>query len=116
LFDGEESKETPSVDCGAGPHTKDNGPPEEARIAYRREAEADRRRDTAKGIQHRSVARFAGLVLRSLVRVKATQGVDRTSTGRVCFDARVKSSGPFCKRSGVCRADAVARLVGIEVA
>jgi len=50
LFDGEESKETPSVDCGAAPHTKDNGPPEEARIAYRREAEAHRRRNPAKGI------------------------------------------------------------------
>ena len=50
FFDGEESKETPSVDCGAGPHTKDNGPPEEARIAYRREAEAHRRRNPAKGI------------------------------------------------------------------
>jgi hypothetical protein len=50
LFDGKEGKKTPSVDCGAGPHTKDNGPPEEARIAYRREAEAHRRRNPAKGI------------------------------------------------------------------
>jgi len=50
LFDGEESKETPCVDCGAASHTKDNGAPEEARIAYRREAEAHRRRNPAKGI------------------------------------------------------------------
>ena len=61
------------MDCGAGPHTKNNGPPEEARIAYRREAEAHRRRNPAKGIQHRSVARLAGLVLRSLVRVNTAQ-------------------------------------------
>ena len=43
-------KETPGLDCGAGPHFKDNGPPEEACIAHCREAKADRKRNPTKGI------------------------------------------------------------------
>jgi len=50
LFDGEESKETPCVDCGAGPYFEDNGSPEKGSVAYRQEAEAYRRRNPAEGI------------------------------------------------------------------
>jgi hypothetical protein len=42
--------ETTSMDCRAGPHLKDDGASEEARIAHRQNAEANGRRKAAKGI------------------------------------------------------------------
>ena len=50
LFDGEESNETTCMDCGVGQYSKDHGPPEEVRVPYRQNAEANRRRNAAKGV------------------------------------------------------------------